>query len=257
MSERKGEMSFWDHLEELRGTIFRSVLVVAVLSVILFFFKDFLFEDIILAPTKADFFIYRLLKMDFSMPLVNLDISAQFFIHLKVTLVSAFILGFPLICLEIWKFIAPALYRSEKKAFRMAFLLAAVLFYMGLAVGYCFVLPVTLNFFMDYTVSGSVENTFSLTSYISMFSSMVLMIGIVFEFPAVIAVLSKVGIVTKSLLKRYRRHAFCAVLIVSAAITPSDPFSMMVVAVPLYALYELSVLLCRSDSIQTPEKLEP
>lgn len=244
-----GEMTFWDHLEELRGSLFRMIAVFGIAVVILFFFKGFLFDSLVLAPSRSDFFLYRLLGADFSLTLVNIEVAAQFMIHVKITFICALTVTFPYIVYEIWRFIAPALYEREKKAVRGAFLFASVLFYIGVAVGYALVFPLMLNFFSGYQVSPDVPNTFSLSSYISMFTSMVLVFGIVFEFPTVAVVLSSIGILSRSTLKKYRRHAICAVLILAAVITPSgDPFSLLVVSVPLYMLYEFSVLLCRNKN---------
>jgi len=239
-------MTFWDHLEDLRRSIFRMIAALASVAVVLFFFKGFLFDDIVLAPVKSDFLLYRLAGIDFSLSLVNLEVAAQFMIHMKVTFICALILSFPYLIFEIWRFIAPALYENEKKTVRGAFAFASVLFYIGILVGYFLILPLMLNFFADYQVSPSVPNTFSLNSYISMFSSIVLVFGIVFEFPTVIAVLTGVGMINKATLKRYRRHALCIVVILAAVITPTgDPFSLFVVSVPLYLLYEFSILISR------------
>ena len=251
MSETELTMSFWDHLEDLRKSIIRMILVLAGVALVLFLLKGFLFDGIILGPSRADFPFYRLVGLDFSLPLVNLEVAAQFMIHMKVTFICALILTFPYLIYEIWKFIAPALYENEKKAVRGAFTFASVLFYVGIAVGYFIILPLMLNFFADYQVSASVPNTFSLSSYISMFTSIVLVFGIVFEFPTVIVVLSGMGIVTRETLKRYRRHAVCAVVILAAVITPTgDPFSLFVVSVPLYMLYEFSILISRRGERQ-------
>ena len=244
--EQTGEMTFWDHLEDLRGCIFRMLAVFATAVVALFFFKEFLFENIILAPSRSDFFLYRILGADFSMNLVNIEVAAQFLIHMKITFISALILTFPYFIYEVWRFIAPALYEREKRAVSGAFAFASVLFYVGVAVGYMIVFPLMLNFFSGYQVSPEIPNTFSLTSYISLFTSLVLTFGIVFEFPTVVAVMSSLGVITKEMLKSLRRYAICAVLILAAVITPSgDPFSLMVVSVPLYMLYEFSILICR------------
>ncbi len=243
--EETAEMSFWDHLEVLRGTLFRALGAILAASVLVFCFKGFVFDDFLLAPTRSDFFLYRLLGFDVQIHLINIDVSAQFFIHLKTSIALGFILAFPLVCFEIWKFIAPALYKREKAAVRGAFAFAGILFYLGVVVGYVLILPVTLNFFQSYTVSDAVENNFSLGSYISLFTSMVLMFGIVFEFPAVIAVLSSMGLVTRDTLRRYRKHAFVVILILAAIITPADPFSMCVAAAPLYLLFEASVWVAR------------
>lgn len=242
-------MTFWDHLEDLRKSIFRMIGVLAGTAVVLFFFKNFLFDDVVLAPSRSDFILYRLVGVDFSLSLVNLEVAAQFMIHMKVTFICALILSFPYLIYEIWRFIAPALYENEKKAVSGAFAFASVLFYVGIAVGYFIILPLMLNFFADYQVSEAVPNTFSLASYISLFTSTVLIFGIVFEFPTVIAVLSRLGVITRETLKKFRRHAICAVVILAAVITPTgDPFSLLVVSVPLYLLYEFSILISRKGS---------
>lgn len=239
-------MTFWDHLEDLRKSIMRMAGVYILMAVVLFFFKDFLFDDVILAPSKKDFFFYRLVGLDFSLSLVNIEVSAQFMIHMKVTFICALILTFPYLVFELWRFVAPALYEKEKGAVRGAFSFASVLFYLGLAVGYFIILPVMLNFFAGYQVSADVPNTFSLSSYISLFTSTIMTFGLVFEFPTIVAILSALGLVTQEMMREYRRHAICAVVIVAALITPSgDPFSLLVCTVPLYMLYEFSIFVCR------------
>ena len=237
-------MSFWDHLDVLRGTLFRSALAIVLVSVVLLCFKKFLFDDIILAPSRPDFFIYKWFGQDFSMELINTEISAQFFVHLKVSFICGFVLSFPYVIYEVWKFIAPALYENERISVSKAFLSSAVLFYIGVAVGFCLIFPITLSFFQGYTVSDSIANTITLNSYISLFSSMVIQFGIVFEFPGLIAVMSSMGLITRDTLKQYRKHAVIGILVVAAIITPADPFSMAIAALPLYLLYELSVLVC-------------
>ncbi|MDD7118906.1 MAG: twin-arginine translocase subunit TatC [Bacteroidales bacterium] len=237
-------MSFWDHLDVLRGTLFRSALSVFLASIVMFCFKDFLFGKVILAPSRPDFFMYKILGGGVSMQLINTEVSAQFFVHLKVSFICGIVIAFPYIIYEIWKFIAPALYDNEMRSVRKAFLGSALLFYAGVATGFCLIFPVTLSFFQGYTVSDAIANTITLNSYISMFSSMVILFGIVFEFPVLIAILSNMGIVTREMLTKYRKHAFVGVLIVAAVITPADPFSMLIAAAPLYLLYELSVIVC-------------
>ena len=237
-------MSFWDHLDVLRGTLFRSALSVFLASIVMFCFKDFLFGKVILAPSRPDFFMYKILGGGVSMQLINTEVSAQFFVHLKVSFICGLVIAFPYVIYEIWKFIAPALYDNEMRSVRKAFLGSALLFYSGVATGFCLIFPVTLSFFQGYTVSDAIANTITLNSYISMFSSMVILFGIVFEFPVLIAILSNMGIVTREMLTKYRKHAFVGVLIVAAVITPADPFSMLIAAAPLYLLYELSVIVC-------------
>ena len=248
-------MTFWDHLDVLRNGIIRIAVALIGVTVVLFFFKDFLFGDIVLAPADSTFWLYKLLGQDFSLSLVNIDVTAQFMIHMKVTFVCALILTFPYIIYELWRFIAPALYENERKAVSGAFAFASVLFYMGLCVGYLVIFPLMVHFFAGYQVTPDVPNTFSLSSYMSLFTGTVLIFGVVFEFPTLIAILSALGIVTREGLRQYRRHAICAVVILAALITPSgDPFSLLVVTVPLYMLYEFSILICRKREVQTIEE---
>lgn len=240
-------MSFWDHLEALRGTLFRSAAGACLCSVVFLAFPRQLFYAV-LWPSQPDFVLYRLLGLDFKMTLINTEVSAQFFLHLKVSMLCGLVIAFPYVVYEIWKFVAPALYEHELKAVRKGFLLSSGLFYSGVAVGYFVVLPVCLMFFMNYTVSDAVANTITLGSYMSLFTSMVFLIGLLFEFPTVILVLSSMGLVGRPQLKKLRKYAFVVVLILSALITPSDPFSMFVLAIPLYGLYELSILLCKKET---------
>ncbi len=241
-------MSFWDHVDVLRGTLFRSAGAILLLSVVFMAIPHRLFE-VVLWPSTPDFILYRWLGLDFGMSLINIDISAQFFVHLKMSVLAGAILAFPYVIYEVWRFIAPALYEKEKKAVRKAFGLSSFLFYLGVLVGYFVVLPVCLMFFMNYTVSDSVQNTISLNSYISLFTSMVFLIGILFEFPTVVLVLSSIGVLTRKQLRKSRKYAFVVILVLSALITPSDPFSMFVLSVPLYGLYEFSILMCKRDDI--------
>lgn len=238
------EMSFWDHLEVLRGTVFRSVLAVALVSVVFLAIPQRLFQ-FVLWPSNPYFPFYRWTGLDFSMELINIEISAQFFVHLKIALLSGVVVAFPYIIYELWRFIRPALYDNERKAASRAFGMSSFLFYLGAAVGYFIVLPVCLVFFMNYTVSDAVANTISLNSYISLFISLVFMIGLLFEFPTVVMVLSGLGVLSRADLKAARKYAFVIVLLLAALITPSDPVSMFVLGIPLYGLYEFSILVCR------------
>ncbi len=239
-------MTFWDHLDELRGNLIRSVVAICVFTLAGLIFKDVLFR-IVLAPTRPDFCVYRLLGWGFSMDLVNIEVSAQFFAHLKASFAAGLVLAFPYVIYQLWKFIAPALYENETRPVRRVFLFSSILFYIGVLVGYFFVLPVCLQFFVNYSVSDSIVNTITLGSYMSLFLSMVVLIGIVFEFPTVVVVLSRIGVLSRTTLRKGRKYALVVILVLAALITPSDPFSMLVLAVPLYLLYEISIL-CASDN---------
>lgn len=253
MSE-SGEMTFWDHFDVLRSSLFRIAIVLIAAAVALFTFKDFLFDDLILAPAKEDFFLYKWLGADFSLDLVNIEVTAQFMIHMKIAFLCAVVLTFPYIIFKVWQFIAPALYENERKKVRNAFLFASVLFYLGVLIGYLLIFPLMLNFFADYQVSADVPNIFSLSSYISLLTSMVMTFGIVFEFPTLVVVLSSLGILKKEWMRKYRRHAILAVVVLAAIITPSgDPFSLAVVTLPLYLLYEFSVFICKPEKVKTIE----
>ena len=151
-------MSFWDHLDVLRGTLFRSIGAIVLVSIVFLAIPERLFKAV-LWPTTSDFILYKWLGLDFSMSLINIEVSAQFFVHLKISILMAAIVAFPYVIYEIWKFVAPALYDNEKKAVRKAFGMSSFLFYLGVAVGYFIVLPVCLMFFMNYTVSDTVQNT--------------------------------------------------------------------------------------------------
>lgn len=249
---KEQEMSFWDHLEELRGTIFRSLLAVCLLAVLGFIFKKPLF-DVIFLPASEDFFIYRLLGWHFDLELINVEVSAQFFVHLQAAFGAALILAFPYIIWELWRFILPALYKKERRAAGTAFMMATGLFYLGVAVGYVLVLPACVQFFLNYSVSDQITNAITVGSYMSMFTSTVLMIGLAFEFPTVIWLLSKLGVLTRAQLRKGRRYAIVGVLAIAAIVTPADPLSMLIVAAPLYLLYEIAILLC-SKSPESPEE---
>ncbi len=253
MAEKDNEMSFWDHLEALRGTLFRSVAAIGLCSIIFLAIPQRLFQ-VVLWPTQPDFILYSSLGLPFEMTLINVEVSAQFFVHLKVAILCGLVVAFPYVIYEIWRFIAPALYEHEKKAVRAGFGMSSGLFYLGVAVGYFVVLPVCLMFFMNYTVSDTIANTISLSSYMSLFTSMVFLIGLLFEFPTVILVLSSIGVVHRAQLRNYRKYAFVVVLLLSAFITPSDPFSMFVLAIPLYGLYEFSIFICKKEAPATEEE---
>ncbi len=245
MDSKDKEMSFWDHLEVLRGTIVRSALSILLLSVAVFCFREFVFGKIVFGPIAPGFFLYEWMGSPVDVDLINVNVTAQFMVHMKESVILGFILSFPYICFEIWRFIAPALYEQEKKPVRVAFIGGSVLFYVGLLVGYLIILPLALHFFLTYQVSDLVQNSITLDSYISLFNSTILAFGIVFEFPMVVVLLSHLGVLHRAALNKYRKHALVAVLVVAAIITPADPLSMLIAAVPLWLLFELSVLLCK------------
>ena len=249
-------MTFWDHLDELRKVLYRSAIFLVVFMLVFFSLKDILFDSIIFAPTSSDFILYR--GMDrvlqwlhlpalepFSLKLINIELSAQFFIHISTSFYFGLVCATPIILYFLWGFVSPALYPNEIRAVKKAFGLSGFLFFIGVMVGYFLVFPLTLRFLGTYQVSQSVVNEISLQSYISMFVWLILIMGVVFELPCLALLLSKFGIITKNLLKKYRKHAFVVILVLAAFITPSgDPFTLFAVAMPIYFLYEISILLC-------------
>ena len=251
------EMTFWEHIDEFRGILFRAVFVIVVGMIVAFLAKDFVFDRIILAPLDDQFVLYRVLNRlllglgyaaapSFSMELINIDLAAQFFIHLKISFWVGFILVLPYVLYLLWGFVAPALYVSEKKAVRGAFFFGGGMFLIGLVVAYGLIFPLTLRFLGTYQVSASVANQISLQSYIAMFIRLCLVMGLVFEMPALAAVLSRVGLLTRSWMKKYRKHAIVVLMILAAIITPTgDAFTLFRVGIPFYMWYELSIFFCK------------
>ena len=255
-SEEEGAMSFWDHLEVLRWALFRSACVLAVIMVGTFIAMPYIFDRFILAPTSNDFFTYRLinrigggmvtLSPDFDVQIININVASQFMTHISTSISLAAVIAFPYFIWEIWKFIEPALFEDEVKHLRPAFLGGTLMFYVGCAIGYMLVFPFTFRFLVEYNLSPSITNQINLQSYIDNFTMLILVMGIVFEMPLLAWLLSLMGILRKSFLREYKRHAVVVLLISAAIITPSgDPFTLMLVFIPLYVLYELSILVVR------------
>ncbi len=253
---QEGAMSFWDHLEVLRWALFRSACVLAVIMVGTFIAMPYIFDRFILAPTSNDFFTYRWLNAigkgfvklspDFDVQIININVASQFMTHISTSVSMAAVIAFPYFIWEIWKFIEPALFEDEVKHLRPAFLGGTLMFYIGCAIGYVLVFPFTFRFLVEYNLSPNITNQINLQSYIDNFTMLILVMGIVFEMPLLAWLLSLFGILRKSFLREYKRHAIVALLIAAAIITPSgDPFTLMLVFIPLYVLYELSILVVK------------
>lgn len=252
-------MSFWEHLDELRKVFFRSAIVVVLLMIVVFVNKSFVFDKIIFAPVDSDFILYQwfnhlalllnipeLAPEPFKLNLINIELSAQFFIHVSISFTIACIIAIPYILYQLWLFISPGLYENEKKSVTRAFFFASILFFIGALVGYFFVFPLTVRFLGTYHVSEWVVNQISLQSYISTFTWMIVIMGLVFEMPALVAILSRLGILGRKTLKKYRKHAFVVLIIIAAIITPTgDAFTLFIVGAPMYILYEFSILVSR------------
>lgn len=255
----KAEMSFLDHLEVLRWHLVRSTIAILLFMTVAFVFKGFVFDQIILAPQSSDFLTYRLFcdlshwldlgnKLcfeDISFSLINIAMSGQFTTHILVSAIAGFILAFPYILIEVWRFISPGLKKSERRsAFALVFW-GTILFMSGVLFGYYVIAPLSVQFLGNYTVSSTVSNSISLNSYISTLTSIVLACAIVFQLPIIVYFLSKIGLITPQLMKTYRRHSIVIVLILSAIITPPDITSQILVAIPLVILYEVSIFISR------------
>lgn len=272
VAEKEGEeqeMSFLDHLEELRWHLIRSLAAVVVLALVAFFSKKLLFHDIILAPSRPDFWTYQqLCKMSvwLEQPFLCVDklnfiiqsrtLMGQFSTHIAVSLIAGLVLAFPYVFWEIWRFIKPGLYPKERKAAQGAVFYVSLLFFLGVSFGYWILSPLSINFLANYQIDETIQNEVDLLSYINTLMMMVLACGLMFQLPMVIWVLAKAGLVTAQFLKAFRRHSVIVILVVSAILTPSpDMFSQILVALPIYLLYEMSILLAarveRQNEVET------
>jgi sec-independent protein translocase protein TatC len=262
------EMSFLDHLEELRWHIIRSLLAIFIFAVVAFLAKQIVFDKIILAPKTPEFWTNRILcrlgeavnipKLCINskpFDLKSIYMAGQFMAHIKISLLSGLILAFPYVFYEFWRFIKPALYHNEKQHARGAIFYISLLFALGVLFGYYIISPMSVNFLGSYRVSEMVENEINLMSYVSTVASVTLASGVVFELPAVVYFLSKVGLVTPAFMKKYRRHALIVILVLAAIITPPDVFSQILVSIPLIFLYELSISISKRVQRKHEEKL--
>lgn len=251
------EMSFLGHLEELRWHLVRSVSAIVIIALAVFFYKEFIFDDVLLAPKRQDFLTYRVLCwlshqlglgeglciQTVPFELISIELSSQFTTHMWVAFVSGLILASPYVLWEVWSFIKPALYEKERNYARGIVFYTSSLFLLGVLFGYYVITPMSVNFLGSYQVSALVKNTITLSSFISMVTTLSLLSGLIFELPIVIYFLTKIGLMSPAFMKTYRKHAVVVILILSAVITPtSDATTMILVAVPLYVLYEISII---------------
>ncbi len=257
MEEEKG-LSFWEHLEELRWSLFRVAIALVIAMVGVFIAMPHIFDSFILGPTTSDFFLYRFFASaggripfipdfsdaGFAVDIININVASQFMTHISTSFWMALVLVFPYFIYQVWNFIRPALFEEEIRNIRLAFLLGTGMFFTGCLVGYCIIFPFTFRFLVEYQISASIVNQINLNSYTSMFISMIFIMGVVFELPLLAWVLSKLGFIYKETLQGLRRYAVVVLLVVSAFITPtSDPFTLSLIFVPLYLLYEFYILI--------------
>ncbi len=250
------EMTFIEHLEELRWHIIRSVAAVLIFMIAAWFSMPIIFKVIILGPSRPDFWTYRKLcelgeytgikslcvdKLNFS--LMSREVSGQFMMALTSSAIVGLLVAFPYVFWEIWRFIKPGLKITEKKAATGSVFYVTALFFLGVFFGYYIVAPFAINFLVNFQIDPSIENQFDIQSYISVLATLTLACGITFQLPMAILVLTKIGVVTPKFLQTYRKHSVVVILIVAAIITPSpDMISQVLVAIPLYILYEISIL---------------
>jgi len=251
------EMSFLDHLEELRWLLVRSTSAVLIMAVVTYFFSDFIFDTILFAPTSPNFFTYTffcelsnnigfadsicITELPFIIQNTSMEGQVNMFIWTCIT--AGFILAFPFILWEVWKFISPALYEKERKNVRVFIFIASILFFLGVLFGYYVIVPMSINFCATFSISKMVQNQFTIDSYISMIKTSVIASGLFFELPVIIYFLTKLGLVTPLFLRKYRKYSVVIVLLISAIVTPPDVVSQIIVAIPMLLIYEASIFI--------------
>ena len=245
-------MTFWDHLDVLRSSLIRIAVAVVLCGIVAFVMKDTLFT-VVLAPRSSDFITYRLIGVDaFSLHLMNTGLTEQFMIHIRTAMYAGFVVASPYILYELFRFVSPGLYQNERRYAVWIVGAAYVMFLVGTLVNYFMVFPLTVRFLGTYQVSPDVANMLTLQSYVDTLLSMSLVMGIVFELPVVCGLMGRMGLLTDRFMAEYRRHAIVAILIVAAIITPTtDVFTLFVVALPIYLLYEVSIVIVRCTKTKT------
>ena len=249
-------MSFLDHLEELRWLLVRSSFAIVIVAVGAFFFSDFIFETILFGPKDPSFVTYTFFcelskavgvesfcVTELPFVIQNTDVEGQVSLLVWTCITVGFILAFPYILWEFWKFISPALYENERKNAKTFIFISSLLFFIGVLFGYYVIVPMSINFFATFSVSTQIKNEFNIQSYIGLIKTSVIACGLFFELPIIIYFLTKLGLVTPKFLRDYRRYAIVIVLILAAIVTPPDVVSQIIVAIPLLLLYEVSIFI--------------
>lgn len=236
------EMGFLDHLEDLRWSLIKGFSGIVVFTIVAVFFRRWIIEVLLLGPKSADFFMYRVFNIETTeFVLQNRTITGQFFADLGTIIAVGVILGSPVFVYQMWRFVEPGLYPSEKKGMRFAAVFATFFFAFGLAFGYLIVTPLALQFFASYSISPEISNEFDISKYFSMITAWSFGAGVLFELPVVIYFLAKLGIATPERLRNFRKWNLIICLFLGALFTPPDPVSQVIVATPLVLLYELSI----------------
>jgi sec-independent protein translocase protein TatC len=256
VDDEPGEMSFLDHLEELRWHLIRSLTAIFVFAIAAFVSKGIIFGEIILGPSKPSFWTYRMLCnlseilnsdalciSELPFIIQSRQMTGQFSMHITSSFVIGLICAFPYAFWEIWRFVKPGLYDKERKAATGATFYVSLLFFMGVFFGYFVVTPISINFLSNYQIDPSILNEFDIISYVSTVTTLVLACALLFQLPIVVYFATKAGLVSSALLKTYRKHSIIVILMLSAVLTPPDPFSQVLIAIPLGLLYQLSILI--------------
>lgn len=252
-------MSFLGHLEELRWLLVRSSIAIIIAAVIAVIFNKFIFDVIIFGPKQGNFITYQFFceiaqQFDFDKSFCNNELpfeiqnrtmDGQLSVMIWTCLTAGFILAFPFILWEFWKFISPALYQNERKHAKTFLFVSSILFFLGVLFGYFVLVPLSINFLSNFTVSTIVENQIDINSYISLVKTTSLATGLIFELPIIIFFLTYLGLITDSFLREYRRYAYVLILIVAAVVTPPDVISQIIVSIPLVLLYEGSIIVAK------------
>lgn len=255
---QKKEMTFWEHLDEFRGIIFRMAATIIVLAIGAFCIMKWFFDVVVLAPCRPTFptynafsfikgdgdFLPDLASNDFAVNLMSINMGTQFMTHMSASLWLAATIAFPILLVMLWNFVSPALYPEEKRPVRRAFGFGMGMFYLGVLVGYFVVFPLALRFLSQYSLSSQIANQLTLESYMDTFYMILLSMGLVFEVPLLAWILGKIGVLHRNFFKKYRRHAIVIAAVIAAIITPtSDVFTLLIVFIPIYGLWELSACL--------------
>lgn len=247
-------LTFEGHLEILRKMLFRIIAVVTVMACVIFCFKEETFK-ILLAPKESNFVTFSIIEhllncigisfhfQEYDIPLINTELSSQFMTHITVSCIIAVLLTSPYIVMELFRFISPALYESEKKYSWIMACVVYLLFILGLLMSYFILFPVSFQFLGNYQVDSRITNTITLDSYVTTFTTLTFMMGVVFQLPVIAFILGKMGFVSASLFKKYRPYALIIIMIIAAIITPPDLFTLILVTVPIYGLYEVSIII--------------
>lgn len=257
------DMSFLDHLEELRWHIIRALIAITVCFITLFIFKDFVFNKIVLGPKFIDFWSYKaacsfshliglgerfcVSENAFNFKVIQIYMGEKFLTHIKVSFVLGFIFAFPYVFWEFWGFIKPGLYPKEQKAVRGIVFICSFLFLLGVAFGYFVISPFAINFLMTYDLSDILDQV-SISSFVNYMVMFTLPAGLIFELPVIVYFLAKVGLITPKLMRTYRRHSIIGILVLAALITPPDVVTQFLIGIPLYILYELSIFICAREA---------